>query len=153
MSQHVIGVDIIKRKITAIDRSIEPKFIAQAIRAAMAPVQRQAKKNAPQGTETHKTYTGRLVAPGFLKRNIRIKRIKKRRSDVIAYSLAARGDAFYGKILEGDWTYKGGRNKQGRQIHKYGREWLGRAYTTHGQKMEESFLTALKKRIDKAAQK
>jgi len=134
----VVGVRDLQRRLKAIDKSIQPKIVAQAARAAMIPMMKEARANAPQGKKTHRTYKGRLVAPGFLKRNIKLRKMKLRSKEHIGYSLAARKEAWYGKLIE--TGFKG----------IPGKSWLGRADRTHGNQVSANFRRNILARIERA---
>jgi len=140
----VIGVKELQQKLRRIQDTTQEKIVAQSIRAAMVPMMKAARANAPQGKDTHRTYKGRLVAPGFLKRNIKLKKIRYRDKTRAGYSLAARGEAFYGKILEKGFTHRGGKQVRANP-------WLGRAERANRSRIDQGFRQQLLKRINKAA--
>ena len=71
------------------------RVLRSALRFAMTPSRKAAAAKAPIGTRMHKTYKGRLVAPGFLKRNIRVAvtRVKNGKASAL---LGPTKEAFYG---------------------------------------------------------
>ena len=59
-------------------------------------VKNRAKASAPSGTESHKTYKGRVVAPGFLKASVRMRSgISKDKQSAYAL-IGVAPEAFYG---------------------------------------------------------
>lgn len=150
MTKEVIGVEALQRKLKKVEKAVQPKLVAQSARAALVPMMKTARANAPRGTETHRTYKGRLVAPGFLERNIKLRKMKFRDKNRVGYSLAARGEAFYGKIIEPGFTHKGGRKKLGKQTKIPADPWLGKAERQHSSSVDRDFRRALLKRINKA---
>lgn len=144
MTKKVVGIDELLHMLSDIQESVQPKIVAQAARSAMLPMLRQARALAPEGDETHRTYKGRLVAPGFLKRNIRLRKMKFKDKNRVGYSLAARGEAFYGKILEVGFKPA----KSGKKIA--GRPWLGKAEAMTADDVDKSFRAELLKRIERA---
>ena len=141
MTKEVIGVEALKKKLDGIKEELHPKLVAQSVRASMVPMMKQARQNAPQGKDVHRTYKGRLVAPGFLKRNIKLRKMKFKDKTKVGYSLAARKEAFYGKIIE-----QGFRDVSAKP-------WLGEAYNSTKSQVESNFRRALLKRIEKGKRK
>ncbi len=56
------------------------KVMAGGVREAMKDVKQRAAQLIPTGVEAHQVYSGRVVAPGFAKRNILL-RVKRRDSE------------------------------------------------------------------------
>ena len=128
----------LSKKIDAIARETSPKIAGQALRAAMKPMLKTARANAPRGKEAHRTYKGRLVAPGFLKQNIKIKKLKRRDKTKVAYGLWATKEAWYGQLIEtGTETIRS-------------KPWLGPAYARHKGQVVGDFRKEMNKRINKA---
>lgn len=77
----------------------DPKETQRALRSAVAAAMRKvakvAKATAPVGTEGHKTYKGRLVAPGFAKRSIKVTSRINRNTGNAEALLGVRKEAFY----------------------------------------------------------
>lgn len=138
MVGEVIGVRKLQQRLNRIDQSTQVKFVAQSLRAAMVPMMKKARSEAPQGDEPHRTYKGRLVAPGFLKRNIKLRRMKFKDRSRVGYSLAARGEAFYGRLREAGTKYQ------------KSDPWLGRAEQATGDRVTNDFKLQLLKRIQRA---
>ncbi|WP_372810077.1 HK97-gp10 family putative phage morphogenesis protein [Litorivivens sp.] len=144
-SNAVIGVDALKKKISVIAEEVDPKITAQALRAAMKPMLNAARANAPTGKDAHRTKEGRLLAPGFLKRNIKLKKLKSRDKFRIGYGLWAQGDAWYGQALE--------RGRKAGRKGKYAwgairpNPWLGKAFNDHKDGVASSFKEEMSKRI------
>lgn len=145
MRNNVIGVDALKKKISVIAEETDPKLTAQALRSAMKPMLSAARANAPTGEDSHRTYKGRLVSPGFLKRNIKLKKLRFRDKSRVGYGLWAQGEAWYGQALE-----------RGRKAGRKGKyawgsirpdPWLGKAYAAHKDGLSRSFKAEMSKRI------
>lgn len=151
MADEVIGVVDLLKHLKAIENEMQPKLVAQAIRAAMVPTLKQARANAPKGDKPHRTYKGRLVAPGFLKRNIRLKKMKFKDKGRVGYSLGARGEAFYGyQFIERGFTHKGGfKKKTGRATPIKPNPWLGKAEKATEQNLGANFRRELLRRINR----
>jgi len=74
----------------------EGKIVAQAAAFAMTPVASAARKSAPRGSRMHKTYKGRLVAPGFLSRSIKKKTRRWKNNQGATVIVGPTNEAFYG---------------------------------------------------------
>lgn len=138
MSLEVVGAKQLVKKLQAIQKECQPKIVAQAVRAAMVPMMQEARANAPKGKRTHRTYKGRLVAPGFLKRNIKLRKMKFKDKSRVGYSLKARGEAWYGSLVE---TGHGNAKPK---------PWLGKAYRSKSEEVDSRFRQEMLKRINKA---
>lgn len=145
------GMEELSRKISALSRDMDPKIVGRALRAAMKPMLDTARANAPTGKrQTHRVSskgsgTGRLVGRGFLKRNIKLKKLRRKDKSRTAYGLWSQGDAWYGRLVEtgyqaGDTTVPG-------------RPWLGPAYARHANSTVDAFGREMIKRFNKRLQK
>lgn len=170
MTQYVTGVKELERKLKNIDEKLSQKYLAQSLRAAMVPLRNKAISNAPKGSESHKTNKRRVVAPGFLKSNIKLKKMRVKDKRFAGYTLAARGEAWYGKLIETGW--RAGKRSKGvkaasRRVlgglsqgnlsglgdnRRYvkGRPWLGKAWESEKANIQANLIKNLKKRIEKA---
>lgn len=74
----------------------EPTVIRGALRAASVPIQHEMEARAPVGDLLHKTYKGRIVAPGFLRRSIRVIVTRVKKTGAIFAVFGVRKEAFYG---------------------------------------------------------
>lgn len=137
----VIGVDALLRKLRKIEQSIQPKIVAQSIRAAMVPMLKDARINAPTGKKEHRTYKGRLVAPGHLKRSINLKKLKRRDKSIQAYGLWAQKEGFYGGFVEQGVAGKG---------KTTAKPWLGKAFRKNINGVQTKFMNEMRKRIERA---
>jgi HK97 gp10 family phage protein len=90
------GVRETYAQIRALGEVQETRVLRSAVREAGKPILREMVSRAPVGALMHRTYKGRFVAPGFLRRSLRmvVTRIKKTGS--IAAIFGARKEAFYG---------------------------------------------------------
>ena len=113
MAEQVIGVREIVQKLERLDRRMSSRLVTSALRRSTTSTQRQMRAAAPVGKAMHKTYKGRLVAPGFLKRSIKrgIKTDKRTGNKYLLFGV--RREAWYAKFYaEGPYTitqrrYKG----------------------------------------------
>lgn len=87
----------------------KPRVVRSALNAALQEGVKAARDNAPVGDEPHKTYRGRLVVGGFLKRNIKKStRVSKDKKEVVGNIRLSR-EAFYGSFIEFGFKSKGPR--------------------------------------------
>ena len=108
----------------------------------MTPVVREAKNRAPRGDRAHKTYRGRLVAPGFLSRNIKKKTFKSRSGSFASASVSASTEAFYGtQFVERGTKYNPAQ------------KWLGPAFLSKKNDVLKRFNSRLRKKINDIAKK
>lgn len=139
--QVVVGIDELLAKMDKIALSVQPKIVAQSLRAAMTPMLKDARANAPKGSKLHRSYKGRLLAPGFLKQNIKLKKLKRRDKTVQAYGIWAQKEAFYGGFVE---------EGVAGTTSVTPNPWLGKAYSKNVASVQSLFLTGMRKRIEKA---
>lgn len=139
--QVVVGVDDLIRKMHNINKAVQPKIVSQSLRAAMVPMMKDARSNAPTGDRVHRTYKGRLVAPGFLKRNIKLKKLRRKDKSTQAYGLWAQKEGFYGGFIEQGIAGENSTTPK---------PWLGKAYSKHKDGVQKQFLIGMRKRIEKA---
>ena len=96
----VKGAKELERKLKRLSAAASGRVIRTAVNFAMTPALKDARANAPKGGVPHKTYKGRVVAPGFLSRSIK-KKSKLARNKKTAWAwLQVDGEAFYGKFIE-----------------------------------------------------
>lgn len=94
MAKALEGVAELNRKLNLLaDPKENTKVLRQSAGAAMRVVQKEAKARVPQGSVAHKTYKGRLVAPGFASRSLRV--VTSARDGVVTARLGVRAEAFY----------------------------------------------------------
>lgn len=101
---YIEGVDNL---VVAIDRIIEQAASNRAMRRAMGkalrPVAKKLRQAAPRGKVPHKTYKGRLVGPGFLSRNIKVRTNIARDKNRVFGSIRPEAEAWYGSLLNNGW--------------------------------------------------
>lgn len=91
------GLRELSKQLDNLGKQLGTKTLRNAARGAMAPTHKKIKALTPVGKRSHRTYKGRLVAPGFLKRSIGLgSRIKK---GIVTASISAKPEAFYGMFL------------------------------------------------------
>lgn len=134
------GARELDRKLAELGAVAGSKVMRQALRAAMKPVLEEARAAAPEGDELHRTYRGRLVAPGFAKRSLRLVVRRPGKDGTFRVVLGVRAEAFYAlQFIE-----LGFRNEPARP-------WLVPTFEREQGNALARFKDELSKRIEKAA--
>ena len=154
MASDVLGVEALLKDFGKLEAATGQKVMKQAASAAVNPVVRQIKAAAPIGRDVHRTYKGRLVAPGFLQRNISKK--TRAKGGFVAVSIGLKSqEAFYGLqfLDEGNHTVTQRRSKGGKKAIKpyqiKGTNFFKRVFLKNEDRMVDEFSKQLRKRIDK----
>lgn len=149
-------------KLNALDARMSTRVLRSAVRRAARLTLNKMKAAAPQGSVPHRTYKGRLVAPGYLRRSLRVVTKIDRRQGVASAILGTRREAFYGTqfLDQGPWTvtqrkYKqpGKKRRAVRAIKPYTiqkRPWFESVFLANRQQMENDFVQFMRAEIDKA---
>lgn len=91
------GLKALTKQLNNLGKELGGKTLRNATRSAMVPTHKKIKALTPVGSRSHRTYKGRLVAPGFLKRNIKLgSRLK---NGVASAAIGTKPEAFYGMFL------------------------------------------------------
>lgn len=91
-----LGFDELAKKLSTLTSDEEiGKALSQAVRAALAEVVKDARSRIPVGTEAHRTYKGRLVAPGYARRSIRTLVRKDKTNHKVTGLVGVRAEAYY----------------------------------------------------------
>ena len=145
----VIGLKELEKKLHKLGKAAGGNALRNATASAMLPALRAARTSAPVGTQAHRTYKGRLVAPGFLSRSV-IRRSRLSRDKTTAWAtVGVRGEAFYGvQFVELGYT-AGKRGSPNRRMVP-SRPWLEPAFETTQQQIYRRLKEKLKLQIDKA---
>jgi HK97 gp10 family phage protein len=138
----VEGLSELNDKLQELGKQLGAKALRGALMSATLPVLKEARARAPIGTVAHKTYKGRLVAPGFLARSLKRRSQVNRDGTGASVSIGVRNEAFYGTQFLELGTSK---------IAK--RPWLVPAYQAKHREALDVFKSELKRRIDKVAAK
>ena len=91
-----IGGKELARKLAKLGKAAGGKALRNAATVSMTPVVKAAKAAAPKGDVEHTTYKGRIVAPGFLSRNIKKKTFLSKDKTFVSASVGPSREAFYG---------------------------------------------------------
>ena len=87
------GYKELSRKLSALGQKVGGKVLRGSMMRATSKVVREMKSKAPVGTVAHRTYKGRLVAPGFGSRSI--KRVTRIKDGYASLRIGVRREAFY----------------------------------------------------------
>lgn len=92
----IFGFDDLAQKLTTMT---DPKEIGKILRAGVSGAMNDVKKRAaqliPVGSVAHRTYKGRLVAPGFAKRSLKVVTRVDKSGFKASAVLGVRTEAFY----------------------------------------------------------
>lgn len=94
------GFDKLERQLMELGAKVGGRTLRSALMTASLPALRSIQSAAPVGSLAHRTYRGRLVAPGFLGRNIRRKSILSRDKSRATVLIGPASEAFYASFLE-----------------------------------------------------
>lgn len=134
------GLKELSEKLARLGKDLGGKSLRQAASASVTPVMRQLRAAAPVGSKAHKTYKGRIVAPGFLKRSIAKRTKLDRRKGSAFVTIGVKREAFYGV----SFIESGTRNLDPQP-------WFVRTFETNQQTIESGLKSELKKRIARVA--
>ena len=93
MAGEVEGMAELSRKLAKLGVEMGVKTLRSAAMATTTPVFKEMKAAIPVGKKAHKTHKGRLVAPGFAKRNV--KRRSRVNKGVVSVVIGVASEAFY----------------------------------------------------------
>lgn len=96
MANEIEGLRELSEKLNELGVTLGGKALRQGTMLATTPAFREIKAGAPVGTRAHKTYKGRLVAPGYLKRSIKRKSYLNKRRGSALVRIGVDPEAFYG---------------------------------------------------------
>lgn len=158
------GIAELSKKLNELSAQMEAKAIRSAVLQATNPALQKMKLAVPVGSKAHKTYKGRLVAPGFLKRNIKRKSYIDKKTGSIGVVFGVAHEAFYGVVfLDRDGGYSIKKKAPGEKSyhrktaitvgHVRGRPWFKKNFINSSKTMIERFKESLAKKINKITQK
>lgn len=135
---HVEGVAELERKLLGLGSVASIPILRAAARAGIKPAFERAQATIPVGSEAHRTYKGRLVAPGFSKRSLRI--VTRATSDGrrVSAAIGVRKEAFYAVLFKELGTSK-----------MAATPWLRPAMASTQGAQLAAFAAKLKERVDK----
>ena len=141
------GLDELSKKLSALGKAAG-KTLRSATMKATTPVQREMRNKIPIGKEAHRTYKGRLVAPGFARRSLR--RSSRFRNGSASIRLGIRREAFYAVnfVDQGIYVTK----RKGKSIKPYRikpSNWFKGIFVSNRKKMEDEISRQLQITIDR----
>lgn len=89
------GVGDLTAKLNELGVKLAAKELRGVARDALELAEHRARARMPQGSEPHKTYTGRLVSPGYALSTLHIETRLNKRSGAAEAILGVAGEAFY----------------------------------------------------------
>lgn len=89
------GVAALTAQLRALGALEDGKALRSSVRAAIKPAADRARASIPVGVDAHRTYKGRLVAPGFAQRSIGVKVNLTRDKQKAIARLGVAREAFY----------------------------------------------------------
>lgn len=111
MAIEVEGLRELSQKLSELGAATGGKVLRSALMSSSLPALRNIQAAAPIGSKAHRTYKGRIVAPGFLSRNIRRKSLLARDRTRAIVIIGPSQEAFYGQFIE--------RGKRGYSPHPF----------------------------------
>ena len=145
-SNEIEGMRELSLKLDELGAKLGAQALRQAASQSLTPVVREIRAAAPVGTRAHKTYRGRIVAPGYLKRSIRRKSyVDKRRGSAVAM-IGVEPEAFYGV----NFLDRPARNPTRNYTPRH---WFKDRFTKNKGAIENNFARLLKQKIEKIAAK
>lgn len=118
----VEGFDGLIRAFDGLEKAAQNRVLRRSMNRALTPLVAELRRNAPRGKVAHRTYKGRLVAPGFLSKNIKKSTRVKRDKNGVSGLVKLAGEAFYGKFIEHGWIPKFRNGKRGEKVP--GKDWF-----------------------------
>lgn len=140
----VQGLRELSKKLSELGPAVGGKYLRSAAMSATLPVLREAQARAPVNDRDYlkKTYKGRYVSPGFLKRNIaRKSRLSRDKRFAYVY-IGPRPEAFYGTQFVELGTSKMAKNP-----------WLEPAFRAKKDEVTRRLGEVLKRKIEQVAKK
>lgn len=89
------GFSELDKQLAALAPALSKRILRKSVALAMRPALNRAVETIPVGTVPHKTYKGRLVAPGFARRSLRIVTKGDAAGTTASAALGVRREAFY----------------------------------------------------------
>ena len=142
MAGELVGLEELSKQLAKLGAAVGSKTLRQALMSATLPAYKAAKMAAPVGENSHRTYKGNLVGPGFLSRSVARKSYFNKRTGVASVMIGVKPEAFYGvQFVELGTKYQPAQ------------PWLGPAFKKSRNAMEARFKHMLKRKIEKIANK
>lgn len=154
------GAKELDAQLKALGAGLAPKVIRGSLSDALKPTLALWRAGMAEGTRTHRTHKGRLVAPGFSRRNSYISSGVSRDGTKASATVGAKDEAFYNLWFLETVGFTGGKGKRkGRK----GKTRTGRkvapkpvlvpAFKATRSTMLSTLTASIRKRLDKIARK
>jgi HK97 gp10 family phage protein len=139
---YVEGLKDLSKQLNSLGTKLAVKQLKSATMLGTSPALRKIKAAAPVGKKEHKTYTGRLVAPAFLKRSIKRKSKFNKKTGMAETVIGVKKEAYYGVQFLDEGT-------------KYitARHWFAKVFERMRPVMVSEFKKRLKQKINEAVRK
>lgn len=95
MASGLEGVAELSRQLSQLGAAFSVPILRAAVRAGIKPAQKRWVETIWKGNQPHRTYKGRLVAPGFSSRNTRVVTKAEPGGTIVSAALGVRREAFY----------------------------------------------------------
>jgi len=146
------GLKELDKKLGELGAKLGGKTLRSASLKATTPTVRKMKIKIPVGDKAHRTYRGRLVAPGFARRSIR--RRSRFRGGKSSVSIGVRKEAFYAvNFLDKGATVTtrkiNGKRKTIKPYRLTAHHWFKDVFTNDRRKKEDNLARQLKLTIEK----
>tara|TARA_R100000541_G_scaffold243_1_gene907 strand:- start:3978 stop:4412 length:435 start_codon:yes stop_codon:yes gene_type:complete len=140
----VEGLADTQKKLKALSGKLGWAAMSKGLAASARPMRAAAKKNAPVGTESHRTYRGNLVSPGFAKQSVVLVRFKKKYNSTALVAVGVKKSAYYAAaFVESGWTHRSGTRVPAQP-------WLIKAYDQTIGMVPSTFVKSFRKMVLKA---
>lgn len=140
-SPYLLGAKDLFDKLVTLEGLDSGNIIKAAVRAGLNVAKKAAIEKIPKGTEPFRTYTGRLVAPGFASRNLKLIVVLSKDKTVAQALLGVTKEAYYAVQF-----VERGTSKMAAQ------PWLRPAFYATGNAQQAAMVAYLQKRVNKIAQ-
>ena len=91
----ILGIQALTKKLEELDAKTGTATLRKVGRAAVKPTVAEMKSKIPVGQVPHRTYKGRLVAPGFASRSLTVKSKINRKTGTASTIIGVLAEAFY----------------------------------------------------------
>lgn len=144
MASGLEGVAELSRQLRELGAAFSIPILRAAVRAGIKPAKDRWAQTIWKGNTAHRTYKGRLVAPGFSSRQIRVVTKAEEGGTRVSAALGVRKEAFYAvQFIEREL----GNSKHAAQPS------LRAAMSSTQQEQQTALAAKLRDRIDKIARK
>ena len=141
------GLDELSKKLATLGKAAG-KTLRSATLKATTPVVRKMRNKIPVGSKPHRTYKGRLVAPGFAKRSIR--RSSSFRRGVASVRIGVRKEALYAVNFIDQGIHVTKRRKKTIKSYRIpASNWFKAVFIANKKNMEDDLTVKLKAAIEK----